>query len=628
MSRFSSATARWMAGSAFVRSISRPLSGNLAGVRTWSGTRTTRCSSRGSTLTNAFITLSRANSCERATSREKKRQPRMTMKTNRRVLWVTALQLRRRWPGHIPPRPSARFQVLVLPSSLVSTLTVVSFNGHEFLNATTADRFAQEHVALRIEHNRVQEGELACVMPGSAESREDRPGGTVEGPKNLVSTIDVEHEGLLSILRERDVPRRSSGILPPPRHDVDDSQRLAHAIGRLPCTVGWVFLEHLDAIAAAIAGVNQPCVAEHYAVGMSAVIRLELARPKAGVPPLPQEHAVPVEYHHAVVAVAICDIDVAVGGIHRHVRRLFKPGPTRVRAWIAAGPVGRVAETSGPDLEQHRPAVVRVLLHDSISIAGDPDVVLVVDETAMQTIRHDVSVAKGVHHVSFAVELDDRRGGDCDHILGSDQVPAVYREDMIVRIDASSSHFPGDPRFARGLIMGQRSGPGRIDPITGRSFVICRCHIRKHAPEVHRADRRQDATIFCDPHCTLLVSLLRLPPKIAIFISVCAFKRKLSIRMSTLSRISDFADRAESPGQRRVSAQSHFDRLKIKKYCRSRNFGSRISRKPACSASLTVRSRDIRPSSQCSGGGVVRDAGSDSITAIRPLPFSARRTLR
>src|SRR5712692_8978172 len=597
MSRFSSATARWMAGSAFARSISRPLSGNLAGVMTWSGTRMTRCSSRGSTLTNALITLSRANSCERATSREKKRQPRMPMKTNRRVLWVTALQLRRRWPGHIPPRPRPPFQVLVLPSSLVSTLTftVVSFNGHEFLNATTADRFAQEHVALRIEHNRVQEGELACVMTGSAESREDRPGGTVEGPKNLVSTIDVEHEGLLSILRERDVPRRSSGILPPPRHDVDDSQRLAHAIGRLPCTVGWVFLEHLDAIAAAIAGVNQPCVAEHYAVGMSAVIRLELARPKAGVPPLPLEHAVPVEYHHAVVAV---------------------------------GPVGRVAETSGPDLEQHRPAVVRVLLHDSISIAGDPDVVLVVDETAMQTIRHDVSVAKGVHHVSFAVELDDRRGGDCDHILGSDQVPAVYREDVIVRIDASSSHFPGDPRFARGLIMGQRSGPGRIDPITGRSFVICRCHIRKHAPEVHRADRRQDATIFCDPHCTLLVSLLRLPPKIAIFISVCAFKRKLSIRMSTLSRISDFADRAESPGQRRVSAQSHFDRLKIKKYCRSRNFGSRISRKPACSASLTVRSRDIRPSSQCSGGGVVRDAGSDSITAIRPLPFSARRTLR
>ena len=35
-------SARWMAASAAVRSISRPLTGNLADLRTWSGTRTTK----------------------------------------------------------------------------------------------------------------------------------------------------------------------------------------------------------------------------------------------------------------------------------------------------------------------------------------------------------------------------------------------------------------------------------------------------------------------------------------------------------------------------------------------------------------------------------------------------------
>src|SRR5262245_54451832 len=178
-----------------------------------------------------------------------------------------------------------RLQLLVL---VISAFTfVVAFDRHEFLNATTADRLAQEHVAVRIKHNRVQEGELAGLVTRSAESREDGAGGTVEDPENLVSTIDVEHKSLLSILRERDVPRRSGRILPPSPHDADDSQRLAHAIRRDACAIGWVLLEDLDSIAPAIARVKQPRPAEHDAMRMAAVSRLELARTGAGVAPLP-----------------------------------------------------------------------------------------------------------------------------------------------------------------------------------------------------------------------------------------------------------------------------------------------------------------------------------------------------
>ena len=103
-----------------------------------------------------------------------------------------------------------RLQLLVL---VVSTFAfVVAFDRDEFMNATTADRLAEEHIAVRIEHNRVQEGELAGLVTRSAESREDGAGGVVKDPKNLVTTVDVEHKGLLSIFGERDVPCGSSGV--------------------------------------------------------------------------------------------------------------------------------------------------------------------------------------------------------------------------------------------------------------------------------------------------------------------------------------------------------------------------------------------------------------------------------
>src|SRR5262249_40427671 len=99
---------------------------------------------------------------------------------------------------------------------------------------------------------------------------------------------------------------------------------------------------------------------------------------------------------------------------------LVEPRRTHVRARITAGAIGSVADTSGPDLEQKVPAIVRVLLHDSIPVTGDVDVVLEVDKTAVQAIRQNVSVSPGVHHIALAVELEDRRRSDGNHILGSD----------------------------------------------------------------------------------------------------------------------------------------------------------------------------------------------------------------
>src|SRR5207244_11594534 len=101
-------------------------------------------------------------------------------------------------------------------------------------------------------------------------------------------------------------------------------------------------------------------------------------------------------YHHdAIVTVAVGDVDAAALTCDRvrtridpNVGRLIQQRVAHIRqgitARVAAGIRWRVvAHTFGADLQQLRLAVVRPFLYDAVAIAGDPDVVLVIDEAAM-----------------------------------------------------------------------------------------------------------------------------------------------------------------------------------------------------------------------------------------------------
>src|SRR5205814_10070649 len=188
---------------------------------------------------------------------------------------------------------------------------------------------------------------------------------------------------------------------------------------------------------------------------------------------------------------------------------------------------------------------MRVLLDDAVSVAGDPDVVLVVDIEAVDTHRHSAlrqmarraSVAAdwvdggdpprrksgrqvgrpGVHHVPIAIEFDDRGRWMCDDRLRRNEVrtgrsrgrcalwTAVDGEDVILRVDAVSGDLARHPRLRRprpsgavavsrsgwiGLdIAGERLRPERIDLEAG-SFVGVLCYRLLHrAPEADPDDR-------------------------------------------------------------------------------------------------------------------------------------------
>src|SRR5262249_10421404 len=149
----------------------------------------------------------------------------------------------------------------------------------------------------------------------------------------------------------------------------------------------------VDAILAPVAGVDEPIGAEHDTVRMAAVAGGELARPRADAAHLAQVVAVAVEDDHAVVAVAVRDvhaappagagIGVGIAGVVRGRVRRRAAGAGRVDVRAGPGPAGQIgpiAEELRADLQQHRLAVVRVLLDDAVvAVAADPEVPLVVD---------------------------------------------------------------------------------------------------------------------------------------------------------------------------------------------------------------------------------------------------------
>src|SRR5262245_56625300 len=119
----------------------------------------------------------------------------------------------------------------------------------------------------------------------------------------------------------------------------------------------------------------------------------ELTGTVAHAAPLAEVGSAAVEDHHAVVAVAVGNIDVTVGGIHGDVRGLVEEslalvcvgvGPRVAASVVVCRPIAHSLST---DLQQSGAAVVAVLLHDAVPVAGNPNVVLVIDEASVDAIR-------------------------------------------------------------------------------------------------------------------------------------------------------------------------------------------------------------------------------------------------
>ena len=229
-----------------------------------------------------------------------------------------------------------------------------------------------------------------------------------------------------------------------------------------------------------------------------------------------------------MIAVAVRDVHAAAFtgdrirvGIDGDVRR-----PVQQR--LAAAFEGRVSAAShcrrvvagklSADLEQLGAAVVAPLLHDAIRIAADPDIVLVIDEAAVDAVRQNRVLARvrlsgrnqrrvtpGVRHIAFGIEFDHRWGrlglerpperagvrvGSAHALRGrkAARLEATGHDDeVILRVDAGPAGFAGYP------VVRQRLGPERID-LEGRRnqpfFRLLRAGDRLHADE---ADADGDA---------------------------------------------------------------------------------------------------------------------------------------
>src|SRR5690242_5982939 len=154
-------------------------------------------------------------------------------------------------------------------------------------------------------------------MAGTSETRQNLAAGVIENMNGFVAAIHNEHVFLLRISRKSHPPRgaarirqiRRAGLYP------DVALKLAHLV------------EHLDAIALAVADIDQPIVSKRNAMhhpGENAPGPCPGFLVGSLSAPLPQELSGLVEYRHPPVAVAVRDVDIAVARVDGDSGRIEK----------------------------------------------------------------------------------------------------------------------------------------------------------------------------------------------------------------------------------------------------------------------------------------------------------------
>src|SRR2546427_768996 len=186
---------------------------------------------------------------------------------------------------------------------------VVLVRAHELLDAAAGDRLGHVHDPARgIDLDRMREGELARVVPGTADAGRHRAEGAVDDPDGVVPQVGVVDPVLVAVRRQRQIAR-ALGSQVSVRHERGGVHRnVALEVAHL--------VEDPDLAVRAIAGIDEAVLAQHHAVRMAAIVtwsrtRCRRATPDARRPPLAHEGPGGIEDDDAVVAVPVGNVDVA-----------------------------------------------------------------------------------------------------------------------------------------------------------------------------------------------------------------------------------------------------------------------------------------------------------------------------
>ena len=193
------------------------------------------------------------------------------------------------------------------------------------LDPPSVQRLRNVEIAFRIDGNTVRAGDAPqLVAARAAELRQFLSRDSIEDSNELVAEIADVHVLLVSITREGERPGCAVARIGRPEENRRGNISLEGA-----CLV-----EDLDAIAVAVAHVQQAVIPHHDAMHD---VHERAAHARGGVgrralaPPLPQELAGLIEDHDALVAVAVGDEHVAVHRVHGDLGRRIERDRARVQ---------------------------------------------------------------------------------------------------------------------------------------------------------------------------------------------------------------------------------------------------------------------------------------------------------
>src|SRR6266704_2108074 len=136
-----------------------------------------------------------------------RRLPKRTRVNRRRCRVTRVAELTSRAAGGF--RFRLRLALAAIALTVALAVAVVTLDVRELLHAAAVDRLAGVEVALRVEHDAVQERKLACLESRRAKPGEDRAHHAVHDVQDLVPSVDLEHQRLHIVVGEREVPRRA-----------------------------------------------------------------------------------------------------------------------------------------------------------------------------------------------------------------------------------------------------------------------------------------------------------------------------------------------------------------------------------------------------------------------------------
>src|SRR5580692_11829346 len=243
---------------------------------------------------------------------------------------------------------------------------------------------------------------FTCLMTWTAKTREHLASRMIKDLDLLIAPVSHIHEFLFPVRRK---------AYPPGGAPIVREASIASSNPNVALEISHL-VEHLNAVALPVAYIHETVVTNIYTVNH---LHERAAHPCVGfslrplVAPLAQEFSIAIKHRYAAVTIAIGDINVSIRGIDGDARGHEELRMTRIQSSTLEGRVGGIDNTSFPDL-QLKFSVVAVLLYDPVTIAGRPQIVLVVNEAAVGRIRNDLPITETIDHGAIGIELDERWG--------------------------------------------------------------------------------------------------------------------------------------------------------------------------------------------------------------------------